>query len=311
MKRYLIKKLLISLFTLLMILTFTFVIMKVIPGDPFMQEKVIPKEVLDAMMKHYGLTEPLWKQYLVYLKNMIQGDLGPSFKYPGRSVNDIIADGFPVSAILGLEALLIAISCGISLGTIAALYHKQWQDRSAMILSVLGISVPSFIMATLLQYVFAIELSWLPVARWGSFWHTVLPSLSLSLLPTAFIARLTRTSLIEVLKQDYIRTARAKGLSQKEVIWKHALPNSLFPVISYLGPLTASILTGTFVVERIFGIPGIGAWWVNSINNRDYTVIMGITVFYSVLLMIAVVSVDLIYAWLDPRVTLKRETQDV
>ena len=230
------------------------------------------------------------------------GDLGPSFKYKSRTVNEIINEGFPVSATLGLEALFLSIGAGVLLGTISAMNQNKWQDRLAMVVAVLGISVPSFILATLLQYVFALKLGIFPVARWESFEYTVLPAIALAALPTAFIARLTRANMVEVLQQDFIKVAKAKGLPQSKVVCKHALRNALLPVLAYFGQLAVNILTGSFIIEKIFGIPGLGQWFVTSVSNRDYTVIMGTTVFYSILLLTAMFIVDIAYGYLDPRI---------
>lgn len=305
MLRYLLYKLWSMLVTLFLIASLTFVIMKAIPGDPFTEDKALPPEILNALMEHYGLNDSLPSQYVRYLKSIAQFDLGPSFKYPGRTVNDIISDGFPVSAVLGLEALLISISFGVFLGSLAATYQNKWQDRMAMVLAIIGISVPSFITATILQYIFSIKLSLFPVARWGTFAHSVLPAISLAMLPMAFIARLTRASMLEVMSQDYIRTAKAKGLTPVKILYRHALRNAILPVISYIGPLAAGILTGTFIIERIFGIPGLGQWLVTSISNRDYTIITGITLFYSAILLGAICFVDVLYGWVDPRIKIK------
>lgn len=284
------------------IVTVTFFLMKAIPGDPFTQEKNIPREILQAMYKHYGLNDPLLTQYLNYLKSILSGDLGPSFKYDSLTVNEIIKDSFPVSALLGLEALLLSLSMGMLLGTFAALKFNRWQDHLLMLISVMGISIPSFILATFLQYIFAMKLKILPVARFESFAHSILPALSLCALPTAMIARLIRSSMLEVLQQDYIKTAHSKGLSRRSVLFRHTLRNSLMPVVTYLGTLTANILMGSFVVEKIFGIPGLGQWFVIGITNRDYTVIMGITVFESLVLLLLMFTVDFIYAYVDPRI---------
>lgn len=302
MARYFLGKLGYLFTTLFLIVTLTFFLMKAIPGDPFIQEKAIPKEILESLHHHYGLSDPLYVQYLRYLKSIITWNLGPSFKYQGRSVNDIIRDGFPISALLGAEALLLAIIMGLLLGTIAALHHNKWQDYLAMFITVSCISIPSFILATLLQYLFSLKLGLLPVARWGTFSQSILPAVSLAALPTAFIARLMRTHLIEVMHQDYIKSARAKGLSPSYIIIKHALRNAILPVLSYLGPLTTNILTGSFIIEKIFGIPGLGQWFVTSITNRDYTVIMGTTVFYSIILLAAIFLVDVTYGLIDPRI---------
>lgn len=301
---YLLKRFLYNLFALWVIVTVTFFLMKAIPGDPFTQEKALPKEILDSLYRHYKLDDPLIVQYGNYLKSIVTWDLGPSFKYKARTVNEIIRSGFPVSAVLGIEAVTIALILGITLGTIAALRQHKWQDYLAMVLAVIGISVPSFILAAFLQYLLSIKLDLFPVARWGTFQQSVLPALSLAALPTAFIARLTRANMIEVLSMDYIKTAHAKGISRSTVIFKHALRNSLLPIVTYLGMLTANILTGSFIIEKIFGIPGLGQWFINSITNRDYTVIMGITVFYSIILLTTIFLVDLIYAWIDPRIKL-------
>lgn len=291
---------------LFVVVSATFFLMKAIPGDPFMQEQAIPQEILDALRNHYHLNDPWYSQYGQYLKSVATWNLGPSFKYKARTVNEIIARGFPVSAILGLEALFIALGFGTLLGVIAALKQHKWQDYMAMIIAVIGLSVPSFVLASFLQYIFSIKLGLLPVARWGTFAHTILPALSLAGLPMAFIARLTRSSMLEVLRNEYIKTARAKGLGYFRVVIRHCLRNAFLPVLTYLGPLLANILIGSFVVEKIFGIPGLGQWFVTAISNRDYTVIMGMTVFYSIILLITVFLVDVAYTLLDPRIRYER-----
>ena len=306
MIRFLSKRFVANLLALFMIITITFFMMKAIPGDPFTQEKALPKEILESLKEHYGLNDPLMTQYGRYLVSVVKWDLGPSFKYKTRTVNDIIKSGFPVSAILGLEALFLSITIGVLLGSIAALKQNRWQDYGAMLIAVIGISVPSFILAAFLQYFLAIKIDLFPVARWGTFQQSVLPALSLAALPTAFIARLTRANMVEVLSRDYIKTARAKGLSETRVIVKHGLRNALLPVVSYLGMLMANIMTGSFVIEKVFGIPGLGQWFINSITNRDYTVIMGITVFYSFILLSAIFLADVLYSWIDPRIKLTR-----
>lgn len=302
MTTFLFKKACILLASLFAVATLTFFLMHAIPGDPFVQERAVPEEILKALYKHYGLDQPLYVQYGRYLKGLLTFDLGPSFKYQGRTVGEILGEGFPVSLILGLEALLVALSIGLILGIVAALKHTRWQDHLAMVTGVIGISVPSFILATFLQYLLAMKLDFFPVARWGSFHQTILPALSLSALPMAFIARLTRASMVEVLQQDYIKTAKCKGLNTFHVIVRHVMRNALLPVITYLGPLTATVFTGSFAVEKIFGIPGLGQWFVMCITNRDYTVIMGTTVFYSALLMLSVFMVDILYCFIDPRI---------
>ena len=304
MTRYLLRKALIFLLSLFVVSSLTFFLMHAIPGDPFTQEKAVPPEILNAMYRHYGLDKPLHMQYLYYLKGLLTWDLGPSFKYSGRSVTEIISEGFPISFSLGMSALGFSIFIGIGLGSLAALKHMKWQDNFVMILAVIGISVPSFILATFLQYFFCMKLDWLPVARWGTISHIILPALSLAALPMAFIARLTRSSMIEIFQQDFIQTAKSKGINNFQLIYKHILRNSMLPVVTYLGPLTSSIITGSFAVEKIFGIPGLGQWFVTSIMNRDYTMIMGTTIFYSALLMLCVFLVDILYCLLDPRIDL-------
>lgn len=307
--RFLVKKIFLLAFALFVVASITFFLMKAAPGDPFLQEDAIPEEIMRSLYAHYGLDQPWYVQYVHYLKKLITWNLGPSFKYEGRTVNDIIKDGFPVSVILGLEAIFIALFFGIILGVIAAVKRSRWQDHICMIFAVIGISVPSFIFATLLQFIFAMKLDLFPVARWGSPIHSVLPAFSLAALPTAFIARLTRANMVEVLGQDYVQTAISKGLSMTQVVLRHVLKNSILPVITYLAPLSSAVLTGSFVIEKIFGIPGLGGWFVVSIINRDYTVIMGVTVFYSAILMLCILIVDIIYTFIDPRIQILERTK--
>ncbi|UII57016.1 ABC transporter permease [Cytobacillus spongiae] len=304
MVKYIGKRLLYMLISLYLIVTTTFFLMRLAPGNPFTSEKQLPPEIQASLNAHYGLDQPWYVQYGEYLLKIVQWDFGPSFKYKARTVNDLISDGFPVSLILGLEAIFIAVAIGVLLGVIAAMKHNKWQDYTAMIIAVMGISVPSFIMATVLQYFFAIKLQLFPVARWETFMHTVLPALALASTPMAFIARLTRSSMLEVLSNDYIKTAKAKGLSQGTITVKHTIRNAMLPVVSYMGPLSAGIITGSFVIEKIFGIPGLGSHFVMSISNRDYTVIMGVTVFYSIILLTSILLVDIAYGLIDPRIKL-------
>jgi oligopeptide transport system permease protein len=302
MAKYITRRLIYMVVSLYLIVTATFFLMRLAPGNPFTSEKKLPPEIEAALNEHFGLNDPWYAQYGDYLLRIAQWDFGPSFKYKTRTVNDLISEGFPVSLALGAQAILIALALGLILGIIAALYHNKWQDYGAMIIAVLGISVPSFIMATVLQYFFAIKWGLLPVARWDSFMHTILPSLALAASPMAFIARLTRSSMLEVLANDYIRTAKSKGLSKGVITIKHTIRNALLPVVSYMGPLSAGIITGSFVIERIFGIPGLGSHFVTSISNRDYTVIMGVTVFYSIILLFSILLVDIAYGLIDPRI---------
>lgn len=292
------------LLVLFIITTATFLLMHAIPGGPFTAEKNLPEAVLKNLNERYHLNDPLWKQYGDYLANVVRGDLGPSFKYEARTVNDIIGESFPVSAELGLTAVLIAVIGGIPMGVVAAFRQNRWPDYLCMFTATIGISVPGFILATLFIYYFALQLELFPAAMWEGPEYVVLPAVALAAFPMAFIARLTRSSMLEVLGQDYIRTARAKGLSAFAVVRRHALKNALIPVVTYLGPLIAAILTGSFVIESIFAIPGLGRHFVTSIYNRDYTVILGITIFYSTFLVFLNFLVDVAYAWLDPRIKL-------
>lgn len=304
MAKYIGKRLLYMLLSLWLIVTATFFFMRIAPGNPFASEKKLPPEIEANLNAHFGLDKPWYAQYWEYLVRIVNWDFGPSFKYKSQTVNDLINEGFPVSFLLGMEAIFIAVAVGVLLGIIAALKHNRWPDYTAMIVAVLGISVPSFIMASFLQYFLAIKMGIFPVARWESFMHSVLPAVALASTPMAFIARLTRSSMLEVLANDYIKTAKSKGLSRGVITVKHAIRNALLPVVTYMGPLTAGILTGSFVIERIFGIPGLGAHFVTSINNRDYTVIMGVTVFYSILLLVSILLVDIAYGIIDPRIKL-------
>lgn len=304
---YIIKRIFNAFIVLWIVITITFFLMHAIPGGPFTAEKSLPPYVLHSIEERYKLNDPLYKQYGDYLCNLVQGDLGPSFKYPGRSVNDIIKDGFPVSFKLGIEAILIAIIIGIPAGILAGVKKDKWQDRAVNFFTTLGVAVPSFVVAALLIYVLSTKLNLLPAAMWNGWRYEIMPALALSGMPMSFIARLTRSSMLDILSQDYIKTARAKGLSWSKVLIKHALLNSLIPVVTYLGPMTASILTGSFVIETIFAIPGLGQYFVTSIYNRDYTVILGVTIFYSVIVIVLNMVVDLLYPLLDPRIKIGEE----
>lgn len=302
--RYTLGRFMSMLLVIFIIISATFLLMHSIPGGPFTGEKSLPPAVLQNIMERYHLNDPLWKQYTDYIMNVIQGDFGPSFKYEDRTVNQIISDGLPVSAVLGLCAASVALLIGIPAGIIAALRQNKWPDHLVMFGATIGISVPNFITATLLIYVFALKLNLLPAAMWGEPAQAIMPAIALAALPTAVIARLTRSSMLEVMSQDYIRTAKAKGLTTFTIIWRHALKNALMPVITYLGPMIAFILLGSFVIESIFAIPGLGRYFVMSIYNRDYTVILGITIFDAVMLVFLNFLVDIIYVLLDPRIKL-------
>ncbi|MEI2663135.1 MULTISPECIES: ABC transporter permease [Bacillaceae] len=307
MSTYLLKRLLAMVITLWLIVTLTFFLMHTIPGSPFNEERNTSEMVQQNLEAHYHLNEPLMVQYFLYLKSLISLDFGPSITQPSQTVNDLLGRGFPISFELGMTTLIIAVLSGIILGVLAALKHNGIIDYMAMTFAVLGISIPNFVMATLLIQQVAVTWGILPVATWTSWRHMILPTLALATGPMAIIARLTRSSMLEVLTQDYIRTARAKGLSPFKIVVKHALRNALLPVVTVLGTLAAGILTGTFVIEQIFAIPGMGKYFVESINQRDYPVIMGTTVFYSAFLIVMLFLVDLAYGFLDPRIKLHKK----
>ncbi|MFE8698498.1 ABC transporter permease [Cytobacillus sp. FJAT-53684] len=307
MTAYIIKRLIAMLVTLWLIITLTFFLMHSIPGSPFNEERATNETVQKNLEKFYHLDEPLYIQYGMYLKSVVTFDFGPSIKKSSQTVNEMLGRGFPVSFELGIVTLIVAVISGITLGIIAALRHNGIIDYLAMTIAVLGISIPNFVMATLLIQQLAVNLGILPVATWVSPKHMILPTLALATGPMAIIARLTRSSMLEVLTQDYIRTAKAKGLSPVKIIFKHALRNALLPVVTVLGSLAASILTGTFVIEKIFAIPGMGKYFVESINQRDYPVIMGTTVFYSAILIMMLFLVDIAYGVLDPRIKLHKK----
>jgi len=293
--------------TLWLIITLTFFLMHAIPGSPFNEERNTSEAVQKNLEAHYHLDEPLMVQYGLYLKSLMTLDFGPSITKPSQTVNDLLSRGFPISFELGMITLVIAVISGITLGIVAALRHNGFIDYMAMTFAVLGISIPNFVMATMLIQQFAVYWEILPVATWQSWRHMILPTLALATGPMAIIARLTRSSMLEVLTQDYIRTARAKGLSPWKIVFKHALRNALMPVVTILGTLAAGILTGTFVIEKIFAIPGMGKYFVESINQRDYPVIMGTTVFYSAFLIVMLFLVDVAYGLLDPRIKLHKK----
>lgn len=281
--------------------------MNAIPGSPFNEERATSEAVQENLESYYHLNEPLIVQYFMYIKSIVTFDFGPSIKQPSQTVNDLLGRGFPVSFELGMVTLLVAVFSGISLGIVAALRRNGIVDYLAMTIAVIGISIPNFVMATLLIQKLAVDWAILPAATWTSPKHMILPTLALATGPMAIIARLTRASMIEVLTQDYIRTARAKGLSPYKIVFKHALRNALLPVVTVLGTIAASVLTGTFVIEQIFAIPGMGKYFVDSINTRDYPVIMGTTVFYSAILIFMLFLVDIAYGILDPRIKLHRK----
>ena len=308
MLKYIIKRICYALLTLLLLIAITFLMMHAAPGDPFARDKAMT-ETKAALYARYGLDKPLWMQFLIYVGNIFKGDLGTSTKY-GREVTTIIGESFPISFELGIRSLVISIFGGILLGTIAAIRRGKAADTVAMTVAVIGVSVPSFIVAALLQYFLALQLNlklgsvFFPITGWTSEMSKVLPAFALGLSSMATISRLMRTSMLDALNSDYIKTAKAKGLSEKRIIWKHAVRNAIMPVITVLGPITASILTGAFVVEQVFSIPGMGKFFVTSIQELDYMMIAGTTIFYGAFLIIMTLLVDIAYGIVDPRVKL-------
>ena len=303
MVRYIIKRLLSTIPVLLIIATITFFIMRIAPGGPFDSEKALPPEILETINKKYHFDEPLYMQYLRYMKNILYLDLGPSFKYSNRTVNEIILQSFPVSLELGFWALLFAAFFGITIGIISSLRHNTRIDYFFMGLATLGISLPSFVLGPLLVLIFALHFTILPVAGWSSIPHMIMPALTLGAIYTAYIARLTRGGMLEILNQDFIRTARAKGLKETTVVLRHALKGGLLPVVTFLGPAFAGIVTGSLVVETIFNVPGLGRYFIQSALNRDYTLVMGTVLFYAIILIVMNLIVDVVYTFLDPRVS--------
>ena len=290
--------------TLLLLITLAFFLMRAAPGGPFDRERALPPQIESALQKEYHLDQPLWRQYFGYLGGLAHGDLGPSFQYTGFSVAELIGAGAPVSLRLGACAMLLAVLCGVALGVAAALRRNRPLDRALMALAMLGISVPNYVVAPLLVLLFAIGLGWLPAGGWSAHGiaDAVLPVLALALPQVAAIARLMRASMIETLAQPYIRTVRAKGLPRRLIVWRHALKPALLPLLSYLGPAAAGVMTGSVVIEQVFGIPGIGRYFVQAALNRDYTLVLGVVIFYGALIILFNFIVDLLYGVLDPRV---------
>jgi oligopeptide transport system permease protein len=306
MTRYFFTRLAGAVPTLFIIITITFFLMRAAPGGPFDEEQAVAPEIKANLERAYGLDQPVWTQYGRYLRSLLHGDFGPSFKYKDFTVTELIGQGFPVTLQLGIMAIALALLLGIPLGTFAALHHNSAADTATMSLVVTGIAIPTFVLLPFLGLLFGVYLHWLPVAGWesGSLRHLALPVIALALPPLAYIARLTRGSMLETLRSHYIRTAFAKGLPLRSVIFRHALRPALAPVASYLVPAVASILTGSLVVETIAGLPGIGRYLVQGAINRDYTLVLGMVIIYSTLLIVMGLLVDLLYAWLDPRVRL-------
>lgn len=296
------RRLVSGILVLLVVASFTFVLLQVVPGGPFDKDKKLPPEILANVEAKYRLNDPLWKQYAFYLAGLLQGDLGPSYKYPDRTVNDILKETLPVSAQLGALAFLVSLTLGLAAGIGSAVKPNSALDRAGLFFSTLGISLPNFVLGAGLIWLFALALGLLPAARWEGLSYAILPALTLGAPPAAFLARLTRSSILETANEDYVRTARAKGLPEYRVLLKHILKNSLIPVVTVLGPLAAALITGSFIVEHIFAIPGMGRFFVTAVTNRDYPLIMGVTLVYTAFLVIANMLVDIMYGLLDPRI---------
>lgn len=306
MAKYVAKRLAIGVLTLFALATITFFLMHIIPGSPFAGEtSKLPAAVKEKLIEKYGLDKPIGAQFVTYLGNALTGDFGTSLNRKGKAVVDIIKAGMPATASLGFVAFVIAMVVGIALGTIAAFSRHGWVSGAAAFIATIGVSVPSFLLSLLMMLLFGVLLHCLPIVGLSSWRHYIMPATALALAPIAMISRLVRTNLLEVMKQDYMVLARSKGTPESMVILRHALKNALVPVITYAGPLIATLLTGSFVVETLFSVPGIGAEFVNSVSNRDYTLIMALTIFYGAFIIIANIITDLITAMLDPRIRLK------
>jgi len=292
---------------LFFVVTLTFFLIRFLPGGPFDAEKDLPPKIMENLENKYKFNEPLWKQYLIYIDNLVHGDFGPSYKYIDRSANEIIADTFPVSLQLGITALFISLFFGISLGIVSSLSPRSFSDFLTAVISISLVSVPNFVVGAILIYFFSVKLGWFPAALWGRPEHYILPSLTLAAGPTAYIARLVRSSMIEASRELYVRTAMAKGLSRVKIIYKHILRNALIPVVTVLGPIFAYLITGSFVVEHIFAIPGMGRFFVFAVSNRDYSVVLAITIVYTIILVLANLIVDILYTRIDPRISYYRK----
>ena len=304
MLRYIVKRFLISLITIWVLATVTFFLVRLLPGDPFTSEKITP-QIKANMMKYYGFDKPVAVQYVRYMGNLLKGDLGSSLRYKNRTVNQVIKNAFPYSADLGIRALIFGSVMGVLLGIIAALNHNRTWDYFSIFVAVIGVSVPGFVIGGLLQYYFGVYLKILPVAQWKSFAHTLLPSFALGLGTLAALARFMRTSMLEIVSLDYIKTAKAKGLSPLQITWKHQIRNAMLPVVTILGPTAAALLTGAFVIERIFAIPGLGQFYVTSLQNYDYPMVLGTTIFYGAFLVFINFITDIIYGLIDPRIRIE------
>lgn len=307
MLKYIVKRLAVGVVTLFLLATITFFLMHIIPGSPFAGETTkLPVKVMEKLYEKYGLDKPLGEQYVMYLKNAVRGDFGVSIYRKGKSINKIIANGLPYTMRLGAVSVCFALVMGIFLGTVAAFTKRKWLTNLVMVLATMGVSMPGFLLSVLLLLLFGVVLQWLPFVGLGSPLHYILPAVGMSFAPISMIARLVRSSLREVMKQDYMVLAKSKGTSEKLVIWRHGLKNAMLPVITYAGPMIATLLTGSFVIESLYSIPGIGAEFVTSITNRDYTMIMALTILYGSFIIVANIITDIINAMIDPRIKLGR-----
>lgn len=302
---YVIKRLMEAVVVILIIASITFLLLRVLPGGPFDQEKVLPPEVKANIEAKYHLDKPLYYQYWAYISGVATGDLGESYKYIGRNISEIVVETLPVSIQLGAYAMILAFLIGIPAGVISASKHNTWMDSLTMAAAISGVALPSFLVAPILILIFSFGLGWFEPALWEGPTYYVLPVIVLGTRPAAVIARLTRASVLEVIRSDYIRTARAKGLSEKKILFKHVLKNSLIPVLTFSGPLTAGVITGSFIIEQIFAVPGIAKHLILSVSNRDYPLILGTTLVFSFALVLANLVVDLLYSYFDPRINLQ------
>lgn len=304
MKRYYLKKVLSSLITLIIVITIVFFMLRAIPGGPFNREKPLPDATRERLEEAYGLNDPLWEQYVNYMGSLLKGDLGPSFRKPAYSVNQLLAAGIPSTAKIGGLSIILVVLVGIPIGVISALKSNTYLDYSVMLMATIGITVPPFVIGSIF-IIIAQYIDWIPVGSLDKFPVSYIgPVVALSGYSLSFVARLTRSSMLEVLRQDYIRTARANGISEFKVIFKHALKNGLIPVVTYVGPMVAALMTGSFVVEQVFNIPGIGKYFTQSVNDQDYTLVIGVTIFYAGFYIIMVFLVDILYSVIDPRIKL-------
>ncbi|MES4789216.1 ABC transporter permease [Levilactobacillus brevis] len=304
MAKYLAKRIFYLILTLFIVITVTFFLMKLLPGTPLTNQAKLSKSQIALIYQQYGLDKPVWQQYLLYIAGAVKGNFGTSFQFSDQPVSYLISSRIEPSLQIGLQAIILGVLVGVIIGAFGAMRQNSWVDTTSTIVSILGISIPSFVLAVLLQYYLGLKLGWFPIAEWGGFSYTVLPTLALAATPLAESARFVRTEMVDVLSSDYIELAKAKGLSRTGVIYHHALRNSLIPLITIVGPLAVNIMTGSMVVENIFSIPGIGEQFVKSVLTNDYPTIMGLTIVYSFMLCVVLLFTDILYGVVDPRIRL-------